>query len=110
MCNFSSENKIKLRSCLKIIFAHKGTDIILRARSHPSVGITSRVKHGNAFTVKDYIEYKNEDFIRDGNCGGDDGERIYHLTPQKRGIHMVLLKHSFRGEDVNTKRFLIIVI
>ncbi len=106
---------------MKIIFAHKGTDIILRARNHTSVGITSIIECGNAFTVRHNIEYKHEnkfnDMIdEDGVCpmpimpnGGDDGECIYRLIPQKRGVHMVLLKHLFRGEVEDTERFLIIV-
>lgn len=108
---------------MKIILAHKGIDVILKTKYHPSVGITSEIDCGNAFKVEHITEYEHNKVYFSTESkdqtpqpittpmppGADDGFCKFHLTPQKRGVYKVLHKQFFRGSLERIKLYLIIV-
>lgn len=96
-----------MRFKLKIVL--HGKSLRIRLKEHGSVGIWSEVNYDSTrFDMQSDFKYNRPQ--KSGCPGGDDGKRIYVLTPLRRGFAIFLINHIFRGTIVDKHYYITLTI
>lgn len=96
-----------MRFILKIV--RHGKSLCVRLKEHGSVGIWSEVDYDSTrFDLQSDFKYNR---LEKSVCpGGDDGKRIYKLTPLQRGFAIFSINHIFRGTIVDKHYYITLTI
>ena len=96
-----------MRFKLKIVL--HGKSLCVRLKEHGSVGIWSEVDYDSTrFDLQSDFKYNR---LEKSCCnGGDDGKRIYVLTPLRRGFAIFSINHIFRGTIVDKHYYITLTI
>ncbi len=96
-----------MRFKLKIVL--HGKSLRIRLKEHGSVGIWSEVNYDSTrFDMQSDFKYNRPQ--KPGWTGGDDGKRIYKLTPLQRGFAIFSIDHIYRGKIVDKYFYITITI
>ena len=96
-----------MRFKLKIV--RHGKSLCVRLKEHGSVGIWSEVDYDSTrFDLQSDFKYNRPQ--KPGCPGGDDGKRIYVLTPLQRGFAIFSINHIFRGTIVDKHYYITLTI